>query len=102
MRITTLALLLLSLAAPAKEIEVTSTPLPDWQQPIWKNVTFDAKVINVKDIPGAKADAHDEDFVLFSCTAKENLGKRILWIDAEVTFSNGMTRELEGISFFIR
>lgn len=91
MRIPTLILLLLSLAAPAKEVEVTSTPLPDWQQPIWKNVTFDAKVINVKDIPGAKADAHNTDFLLFSCTAKEKLRKHILWLSAEITFSNSKT-----------
>ena len=82
------------------QIEVSFTEQPGWKNLILEKVSFSAAVKENKKLLGEDADDGD-GFIVFSCTAKENLGKRVLWIEAELTFSNGYKRNFESISFMI-
>jgi len=77
---------------------------PEWQKPIIDKASFGVQVKSTDQILGENANISGgfwSGFLIFSCTAKENLGRRILWIDAEVEFSNGYVRKFEGIKFHI-
>ena len=69
------------------ELEVSIKEQPDWKQPTLSKAQFLAEIKENKELLGADADDGD-GFIVFSCTAEENLKKRILWIDVELTFSN--------------
>jgi hypothetical protein len=88
----------------AAEPTVVVSERPEWQKQVLDKVSFRIEAKGIEELLGAIA-AHPNNswqgFVIFSCTAKENLGKRLLWIDAEVEFSNGYKRKFEGISFNI-
>jgi hypothetical protein len=82
--------------------KVTVEPSADWQRTVLNDVYFTATTRGVVDILGRQIQAPGNrwiGFVVFSCSAPSNLGKRILWVDAEVKFSNGYTRKFKGIQF---
>lgn len=87
---------------PEDELTATVEEPQDWKKPVLENVVFAAKTKGIDEILG-KNDHADHGpwtgFVVFSCTAKESLSKRLLWIDAEVEFSNGYKRKFKGITF---
>ena len=88
----------------AEEPKITIGKLAEWQKPVIDKVIFTAQIKSVDELLGKKIERPNESwggFIVFSCTAKENLGKRLLWIDVEVEFSNGYKRKIDGISFFI-
>ena len=91
-------MLAVSSHAFADKKKVTISEMPEWQRPVLAHVTFDAEVKETQELLGKSADPGD-GFLVFSCKADQNLGKRILWITAEVTFSNGYKREFKQISF---
>jgi len=91
-------------ACYAEEPKIIITERPEWQKPVLEKVVFGAETKDVNELLGKKADQANKSwkgFVIFSCTAKENLGKRLLWINAEVEFSNGSKRKFESICFGI-
>lgn len=88
----------------ANEPKVTVSERPEWQRSVIEKVTFGAESKGIDELLGKKVDRPDRSwggFIIFSCTAKENLEKRLLWVDAEVEFSNGFKREFKGITFGI-
>ena len=97
-------LLLMSGITLADEAKVTVSERPEWQQSVMEKVTFSAKTKGDDEILEGKITQPNHSwggFIIFCCTAKENLGKRLLWIDAEVVFSNGDKRKFKGINFNI-
>lgn len=102
MKIIQFAYLLLTLAATAEEFKVEFSPLPDWQQPILAKVTFDVQIRSLPDIIRTESmEAKQPQFLVFTAATNESLGKRLLWIDAEVELSDGRIREYKGISFHL-
>ncbi|MBK1884029.1 hypothetical protein JIN85_16540 [Luteolibacter pohnpeiensis] len=87
---------------PAEEIVIP--PSADWQQPILSSVKFSAETKSADELLGThikQPSGRWVGFVVFTCEATKNLGKRLMWIDADVTFSNGYVREFTGVSFNI-
>lgn len=86
----------------AQKITIDPGEVEHW--PALKDVTFGATIKGVDEITGRKVEMPSElwrGFVIFSCKSSKTLGGRLLWVDAEVTFSNGMVREFKGIDFFL-
>jgi hypothetical protein len=76
----------------------------EWQNAELKDVTFGATTKGIDDILGKAIQTQGKrwtGFVIFSCKASSDLGKRLLWADADVTFSNGYKREFKGIQFHL-
>lgn len=89
-------------ACYAEEPKVIITDRPDWQKPILEKVVFGVHAKEVDELLGKKTEHTNRrwiGFVIFSCTATDNLSKRLLWINAEVEFSNGYKRKFDSISF---
>ncbi|MBK1884235.1 hypothetical protein JIN85_17580 [Luteolibacter pohnpeiensis] len=65
-------------------------------------VTFGVKLITLNDMLKVQ-DGSDvvPSFLIFTARAAENLGKRLLWIDAEVEFCNGAVRKFKNFSFHL-
>ncbi len=88
----------------AEEPKITIGKLAEWQKPVIAKVIFSARIKSVEELLGKKIERPNESwggFIIFSCTAKEDLGKRLLWIDVEVEFSNGYKRKIDRIRFSI-
>lgn len=88
----------------AEETKIVLTANAEWQKPVLDKVEFGAETKSIDELLGNKVDQANRSwkgFVIFSCTAKENLGKRLLWINAEVEFSNGIQRKFESVCFGI-
>jgi hypothetical protein len=82
--------------------KVTVEASAEWQKTVLKDVSFGATIKSIGEILGRDVQTPRNrwiGFVVFSCTAPADLSKRILWVDAEVKFSNGYTRKFEGINF---
>ncbi len=101
---TALSILVFLGVCHAGEPKVIISKRPKWQQSVLDKVTFGAEAKGIEELLGKKVDRPNRfwsGFVIFSCTATENLGRRLLWIDAEVEFSNGYKRKFDGVSFHI-
>lgn len=78
--------------------------LPDRQRAILDKTAFDLRILPPPALfPSGDApkDLSTDGFLLFVCSARENLGERLLWIDAEVEFSSGYTRKFRSVSFHL-
>ena len=101
---TALSILIFLGVCHAGEPKVTISKRPEWQKSVLDKVTFGAETKGIDELLGKKVDRPNRfwsGFVIFSCTANENLGKRLLWVNAEVEFSNGYKRKFDGVSFHI-
>jgi hypothetical protein len=85
----------------AEEIKVEFGPIPDWQKPVMDKVTFGVKMRSLGEILDTKDTKDTPSFLVFTAEATDNLGKRLLWVGAEVEFSNGVVRKFENVSFFL-
>jgi len=89
-------------SADGSKPQITVPDYPDWRKPILEKIVFGAEAKSATDLLGkidARTDPSWKGYIIFSCTALEDLPKRVLWIDAEAEFSNGYKREFKGISF---
>ncbi|MES2465823.1 MAG: hypothetical protein V4675_00865 [Verrucomicrobiota bacterium] len=91
--------LLSAAISPAADIKVELVPIPEWQKPDMDKVTFRVKVRSLSEILDRPADKSAPLFLVFTAEAAENLGKRLLWVDVEVEFSNGAVRKFEHVKF---
>jgi len=95
-----LFLILAGKVALASEVKIEISDAPEWQKPILGMVEFDAKLRSISQILKVEEPKSESPtFLVFTATAKENLGKTLLWIDAEVELSNGKILTFKGISF---
>jgi len=102
--VTILAFLFYLNSCYAQEPKIVIGEIAEWQKPVIDKVAFSAEAKSIDELLGKKIDHPNKSwngFIIFSCIAKGNLGKRLLWIDVEVTFSNGYKRKFTGISFHI-
>lgn len=86
----------------AAEVKVEFGPIPEWQKPVMDKVTFGVKARTLSEILHAGGDkTGTPSFLVFTAEAAEDLGKRLLWVDAEVEFSNGVVRNVKNVSFHL-
>ena len=98
----TLIVLFCTAISLAAEIKVEFGRIPEWQKPVMDKVTFGVKARSLSEILNAGGDkTRTPSFLVFTAEATENLGKRLLWVDAEVEFSNGAVRKFKNVSFFL-
>lgn len=93
---------LLSAVAYATDVDYRS--LADWQKEVLDKASFELKLLPPQTFfpaDSAPTDLAKDGFLVFVCSAKENLGKRLLWIRTEVKFSNGYTRTFDSVAFHI-
>lgn len=95
------SILALGITTTASEMVIEFPGLRDWKKDIVENVVFSAELQPISKLLDKLAAEDEPIFLVFSCEAKDNLGKRLLWIDADVTFSSGAVRKLKGIRFHI-
>ncbi|MES2476568.1 MAG: hypothetical protein V4640_12365 [Verrucomicrobiota bacterium] len=95
-----LFLILTGQVALASEVKIEIADAPEWQKPILGRVEFDAKIRSISQILSVEEPKSEGPaFLIFTASAKENLGKRLLWIDAEVELSNGKILTFRRIPF---
>ena len=94
-----LTMLLSAAISPAADIKVELDPIPEWQKPVMDKVTFGVKMRSLSGILNRPADKPAPSFLVFTSKAAENLGKRLLWVDVEVEFSNGAVRKFDHVKF---
>jgi len=85
-------------------VEGSIKPNADWQTEILSLLKISAEAKGVSDLLGDSLRIRDKSwtgFVVFTCEAASDLPKRLMWVDAEVTFSNGYVREFKNIRFSI-
>ncbi len=87
--------------SPAADIKVELDPIPEWQKPVMDKVTFGVKMRSLSEVLDTPADKAAPSFLVFTAEAAENLGKRLLWVDVEVEFSNGAFLKFEHVKFFL-
>ncbi len=98
------SLFCLLLGAGVYAAEPDYSSLPDWQRAILDKAVFELRLLPATALfphNAAPADLSSDGFLLFVCSARQNLGKRLLWIDAEIEFSNGYKRKFSSISFHL-
>ena len=101
MPLSILMLLFSATISLAAETKVEFGPIPEWQKPVMDKVTFDVTVRSLAKILDIQDPKDAPSFLVFTAEATENLGKRLLWVDAEVEFPNGAVRKFENVSFFL-
>jgi len=94
------AIALLASLTHAEKIVIELPQVSERQKLVLEKVAFDVKLRTLDDITGVEnSQASDPSFLIFTAVAKEDLGEGLLWIDAEVEFSNGRVRKFTAIRF---
>jgi hypothetical protein len=91
-------------AADGAAQKVTVDPSEIERMPALKDVTFGATVKSADEIVGRKVESPNglwRGFIVFSCKASTNLGHRMLWVDADVTYSDGSKGDFKGVGFHL-
>ena len=99
-----LSFLILLGVCHAEEPKVTISKRPDWQKTVIDKVTFGAETRSIEEVLEGRWIGRINsgvDSLSFRAPRTRTLGKRLLWIDAEVKFSNGYKRKFKGVSFHI-
>lgn len=104
MRFLIPALLCLLFHAVGHALDADYSSLPDKQRAILDKTSFELRILPPTALfPSGDApkDLSADGFLLFVCSARQNLGERLLWITAKVEFSNGYTREFSSVGFHL-